>query len=86
MTATETAPHAHDFPCQPPDGDLLAPGDCTVCGKAYALDVAEKRAAEAGMTLLDPADLRRLILLALPVTREDDEFVARMTALWEAGP
>jgi hypothetical protein len=50
----QTAPHAHEFPCQPPDGDLLAPGDCLVCGKPYALDVAQKRAAEAGMVLVDP--------------------------------
>ena len=54
----DTAPHAHDFPCQPPGGDLLAPGDCTVCGKHYALDAAQKRAAEAGMVLVDPEDLR----------------------------
>lgn len=60
MTATDTAPHAHQFPCQPPEGDLLAPGDCLVCGKPYALDVAQKRAAEAGMALVDPAELARL--------------------------
>jgi hypothetical protein len=66
MSATDTAPHAHDFPCQPPEGSLLAPGDCTACGKPYALDVAQKRAAEAGMALVDPADLR-LAVERLPV-------------------
>ena len=34
---------------------------------------------------VSPQDLRRLTLLALAVTRDDDEFVQRMTALWEGG-
>ena len=69
MTTTETAPHAHQFPCQPPEGDLLAPGDCLVCGKPYAVDVAEKRAAEAGMALVDPEDLRAAVAIAVPAER-----------------
>jgi hypothetical protein len=58
MPDTQIAPHACEFPCQPPEGSPLAPGDCLVCGKTYALDVAQKRAAEAGMVLVDPEDLR----------------------------
>ena len=34
---------------------------------------------------VSPPDLYRLVLLALPVTREDDEFVERMRAASEGG-
>jgi hypothetical protein len=67
MTATQTAPHAHQFPCQPPDGDLLAPGDCLVCGKPYAVDVAEKRAREAGLAVLDPRDVAAVLTAKGPL-------------------
>lgn len=40
MTET-TAQHKHRFPCNPPGGTLLRPGDC-VCGKTYPQDEADR--------------------------------------------
>jgi hypothetical protein len=43
---TRMEPHSHHFPCQPPDGSILAPGACE-CGKTYAQDEADRLLAAA---------------------------------------
>ena len=60
MTATETASHRCEFPVQPPHGSFADPGPCE-CGKTCLARIAEQRAAEAGLAVVDPEDLRVLL-------------------------
>lgn len=45
-----------EFPVLPPYS-LADPGPCE-CGKTYLAQIAEQRAAEAGLVAVDPEDLR----------------------------
>ena len=57
-----TLPHHCEFPVLPPHS-LADPGPCE-CGKTYLAQIAEQRAAEAGLVVVDPEDLRMLMRLA----------------------
>lgn len=46
-------PHKCEFPVQPPEGALTAPGDCRTCGKSYQIEVRERQAAQAQRRLED---------------------------------
>lgn len=81
----------HGSNCDP--DDIVCPyceaRRCPHClkwfGAEFGEDTVVTEQADSDHIPVSPQDLRRLTLLALPVTREDDEFVQRMTALWEGG-
>jgi len=48
--------HEHEFPVQPPEGSILAPGPCRACGKTWDRAQAERqlREAQAAMEATEP--------------------------------
>jgi hypothetical protein len=62
---TTSAPHKCAFPHTPPHS-VRHPGPCE-CGKTYLAEIARQRAAEAGLAVVDPADLRAALTAKGPL-------------------
>lgn len=65
MTATQPNPHRCEFPVLLPHS-IADPGPCE-CGKTYLAQIAEQRAAEAGLAVVDPEDLRAALTAKGPL-------------------
>lgn len=59
------APHRCEFPVLPPHS-IADPGPCE-CGKTYLAEIARQRAAEAGLAVVDPEDLRAALTAKGPL-------------------